>query len=402
MTDGDPVARKALTTRTKLTSAGRKPRDQFGFVNTPIYRGSTVLYPTYADLVARNGPYTYGTHGTPTVRALEEAWSELAGAETTVLTPSGLAAITVALLAAVKAGDHILVMDSVYRPTRHFCDTVLARLGVTTTYFDPMLGAEVAGLVRDTTKVLFLEAPGSQSFEVPDLPAYVAVARERNLCTILDNTWATPLFLPPHAAGIDMAAEAGTKYLSGHSDLLMGLTSANAKWAPALRATFDAFAMITGPEDAFLGLRGLRTLDLRLREAQRQGLAMARWLEARPEVARVLHPAFPSCPGHEYWARDFLGSTGLFSVILAPSSIEAVAAMLDGLALFGMGFSWGGYESLVVPFDCAAYRSATRWAPGGHALRFSIGLEDVGDLQADLDAGFARFRAAGGETATRS
>ena len=396
MTEQDPDARKKLTTRTRLTSAGRKPREQFGFVNTPIYRGSTVLFPTYADLQARTGPYSYGTHGTPTVRALEEAWSELAGSETTVLTPSGLAAITVALLAAVKAGDHILVMDSVYRPTRIFCDSVLARMGVTTTYFDPMLGAEVAALVRENTSVLFLEAPGSQSFEVPDLPAYVAVARERDLCTILDNTWATPLFLPPHAAGIDMAAEAGTKYLSGHSDLLLGLTSANAKWAARLRATFDAFSMITGPEDAFLGLRGLRTLELRLREAQAQGLAMARWLGERPEVARVLHPAFASCPGHDFWARDFLGSTGLFSVILEPGPTPALAALLDGLELFGMGYSWGGYESLVVPFDCAPYRSATRWAPGGPGLRFSIGLEDAGDLQADLDAGFARWRAAGG------
>jgi len=396
MADSDPEARKRLTTRTRLTSAGRKPREQFGFVNTPIYRGSTVLYPTYADLVARRGPYVYGTHGTPTVRALEEAWSELAGAATTVLTPSGLAAITVALLAAVKAGEHVLVMDSVYRPTRHFCDTVLARMGVETTYFDPMLGADVAHLVRETTSVLFLEAPGSQSFEVPDLPAYVAVARDRGLCTILDNTWATPLFFPPHAAGIDIAAEAGTKYLSGHSDLLMGLTSANDQWAPALRATFDAFAMVIGPEDAFLGLRGLRTLDLRLREAERQGLAMAHWLAARPEVTRVLHPAFPSCPGHAYWTRDFLGSTGLFSVILEPGPEAALAALLDGLDLFGMGYSWGGYESLVVPFDCASYRSATRWQPGGPALRFSIGLEDVADLQADLDAGFARYRAAGG------
>lgn len=396
MSQSDPQARRRLKTRTRLASAGRRPDEQFGFVNTPIYRGSTVLYPTYADLVARNAPYTYGTHGTPTVRALEEAWSELAGAQDTVLTPSGLAAITVALLAAVEAGDHILVMDSVYRPTRIFCDGVLARMGVETTYFDPMLGADIAGLVRDNTSVLFLETPGSQSFEVPDLPAYVAVAREKNLCTILDNTWATPLYFPPHAAGIDIAAEAGTKYLSGHSDLLLGLTSANGKWAKRLRETFDAFAMIAGPEDVFLGLRGLRTLELRLREAERQGLAMARWLEARPEVARVLHPALPSCPGHDVWTRDFLGSTGLFSVILAPGPTAAVAAMLDGLELFGMGFSWGGYESLVVPFDCAPYRSATRWAPGGPALRFSIGLEDVEDLQADLDAGFARWRAAGG------
>ena len=230
---------------------------------------------------------------------------------------------------------------------------------------------------------------------MPDLPALVALARERGLCTLLDNTWATPMFLPPHALGIDIAIEAGTKYLAGHSDLLLGLTSANATWATALRTTFDAFAILAGPEDVFLALRGLRTLDLRLREAERQGLAMAHWLAARPEVARVLHPAFPDCPGHANWARDFRGSSGLFSVILHPASPAAVAAMLDGLALFGMGFSWGGYESLVVPFDCAPYRSATTWRPAGPALRFSIGLEDIEDLQADLDAGFARLRAVG-------
>ncbi len=386
---------KAWKMRTRLSAAGRRPKDQFGFVNTPIYRGSTTLFESMDDLVARRATFTYGTAGTPTIRALEEAWSELAGAETTVLTPTGLAAITVALFTAAKAGDHILVMDHVYRPTRIFCDTMLSRLGISVTYFDPMLDAlALAELIQDNTTVLFLEAPGSQSFDVPDLQGLVALAKARGLCTILDNTWATPIFLPPHALGIDMAVEAGTKYLSGHSDLLLGLTSANAAWARRLRATYDCFAMLCGPEDAFLGLRGLRTLDLRLREAERQGMAMAHWLKDRPEVRQLLHPAFPECPGHENWKRDFLGSSGLFSLILQPAPVEAVAAMLDGLELFGMGFSWGGYESLVIPFDCAAYRSATRWCPDGPALRFSIGLEDVGDLQSDLDAGFARLRAA--------
>ena len=400
MTEIDPAARGKLAMRTRMAAAGRRPAEQFGFVNTPVYRGSTVLYPTYADLAARTGRFSYGTAGTPTTRALEEAWSELAGAADTVLTPSGLAAITVALLAAVKAGDHILVMDSVYRPTRHFCNTILARLGVETTYFDPMADvAAITGLARDNTSVLFCEAPGSQSFEVPDLPAFVALARTRGLCSILDNTWATPLFYPPHAAGFDMAAEAGTKYLSGHSDLLLGLTSANEAWASRLRATHESFAMVAGPEDAFLGLRGLRTMALRLEEAQRQGLAMARWFKGRPEVARVLHPAFPDCPGHANWARDFLGSSGLFSIVLHPAPVSAVAAMLDGLQLFGMGYSWGGYESLVIPFDCAAYRSATTWTTEGPALRFSIGLEDVVDLQADLDAGFARLRRASAASA---
>ncbi len=394
MTQLTPDDRAGLSLRTRLAGAGRQPAEQFGFVNTPIYRGSTVLYPTHADLVARNGRFSYGTSGTPTIRALEEAWTELAGAETTVLTPSGLAAITVALLCAVKTGDHILVADSVYRPTRIFCDTVLKRFGVETTYFDPMRAETLVEAVRPTTSVLFLEAPGSQSFEVPDLKALIALAQKRGLCTILDNTWATPIFYPPHEAGVDIAVEAGTKYLSGHSDLLLGLTSANAAWAAPLRETFNAFAMCAGPEDVFLGLRGLRTLDLRLREAERQALAMARWFAARPEVARVLHPALPSCPGHEHWRDNFKGSSGLFSLILKPCPTAAVAAMLDGLKLFGMGYSWGGFESLVIPFDCSAYRSVTPWTPEGPALRFSIGLEDVADLQADLDAGFARLRQA--------
>ena len=394
MREPDPDRLKTWKTRTRMAAAGRRPHEQFGYVNTPIYRGSTVLFPTYADLVARSGRFSYGTAGTPTTKALEEAWSELAGAATTVLTPTGLTAVTVALLTALKAGDHVLVMDSVYRPTRQFCDSMLSRFGIAVTYFDPMQPiAALASLVRQETRVLFMEAPGSQSFEVPDLPAHIELARQHGLCTMLDNTWATPIFLPPHELGIDIAIEAGTKYLAGHSDLLLGLTSANAAWAKPLRATYDAFAMLAGPEDVFLALRGLRTLDLRLREAERQGLAMARWLQARPEVAQVLHPALPTCPGHENWARDFRGSSGLFSAVLHPVSVAAVAAMLDGLELFGMGFSWGGYESLIVPFDCAAYRTATQWQTVGPALRLSIGLEDVGDLQADLDAGFARLRA---------
>ena len=311
-----------------------------------------------------------------------------------MLAPSGLAAITLALLAAVKSGDHILVTDAVYRPSRNFCETILARMGVETTYYDPAPGAAIESLIRPNTSVIFLEIPGSQSFEIQDVPAIAALARSKGICTILDNTWATPLFFPPHARGADMAVEAGTKYLSGHSDLLIGLVSANAEWFPRLRATFDAFAMCAGPEDVFLSLRGLRTLDLRLREAERQALDLARWLAARKEVVQVLHPALPSCPGHAFWKRDFLGSSGLFSVLLSPCSRAALAAMLDGLKLFGMGYSWGGFESLVIPFDCRSYRSATAWNPPGPALRFSVGLEDIEDLKADLDAGFERMRTA--------
>jgi len=383
---------KNLKTRTKLVHSGRKPSEQSGFVNTPIYRGSTVLFPTLDDLMNRRMPFTYGTQGSPTTEALQTAWTDLSGAKGTVIVPTGLAAIALALLAAVKAGDHILVSDSVYRPNRHFCDTVLKRMGVETTYYEPLIGADIEKLIRPNTSVIFLEAPGSQSFEMQDIPAIVAVARPKGICTILDNTWATPLFFQAHAHGVDMSLEAGTKYLSGHSDLLLGLVSANERWFPALHSTFDAFAMCPGPEDVFLALRGMRTLELRLHEAQRQALAMAEWLSHRKEVVQVLHPALPSFPGHKIWKRDFLGASGLFSVLLAPCSQTALGAFLDGLELFGMGFSWGGFESLVIPFDCRTYRTATAWAPPGPALRFSIGLEDVEDLKADLDAGFERMR----------
>jgi cystathionine beta-lyase len=249
--------------------------------------------------------------------------------------------------------------------------------------------------MRPNTAAVFCEAPGSLTFEMQDIPAIAEVAHARNACVIMDNTWATPLFFPPHDRGVDLAIEAGTKYLSGHSDLLLGLVSANQTWWKRLRATFDAFAMCAGPEDVFLALRGLRTMELRLREAEKQGLALAHWLAARPEVQRVLHPALPNDPGHAIWKRDFLGSSGLFSVILKPASERAVAAMLDGLELFGLGYSWGGFESLVIPFDCASYRTATKWAPGGPALRFQVGLEDIDDLTADLARGFERLKAAG-------
>ncbi len=392
MSPPEPPRPQRLKTRTRLVYAGRDPSEQHGFVNTPIYRGSTVLYPTMDDLAHRRGRYSYGTKGTPTTEALETAWTEVSGAAGTVLAPSGLAAITLALFACLKAGDHLLMTDSAYRPTRHFCDTVLARMGVETEYYDPTLGAGIAALFRPNTAAVFTEAPGSQSFEMQDIPAIAEVAHRHGAVVLMDNTWATPLLFPPHERGVDIAIEAGTKYLSGGSDLLLGMVSANERCFKALRDTYDSFAMCPGPEDVFLGLRGLRTMALRLREHEKQALEMARWLEARPEVARVLHPALESYPGHEIWKRDFKGSSGLFSVVLKPCSDRALAAMLDGLALFGMGYSWGGFESLVIPFNCATYRTATKWEPGGHALRFHIGLEDLEDLKRDLDAGFTRLR----------
>ena len=396
MTKSTRDGRAKMGSRTRLVHAGREPFENHGFVNTPIYRGSTVLYPNAEELHLRRVKYTYGTHGTPTTDALESAWSELAGAAGTVLSPSGLAAIAVALFSVVRAGGHLLVVDSAYRPTRNFCDTILKRLGVETTYYDPLIGDGVAALMRTNTVAVVVEAPGSQSFEMQDIPAIAAVARQRDVCVIMDNTWATPLFFPPHERGVDLAIEAGTKYLSGHSDLLLGLVSANEKYWPQLKATHESMANCAGPEDVFLALRGMRTMELRLREAERQGLALARWLAARPEVARVLHPALPDDPGHAIWKRDFLGSSGLFSVILRPAARQQVAALLDSLELFGLGYSWGGFESLVIPFDCRSYRTATKWAPEGPALRFSVGLENIEDLQADLDRGFAALRATPG------
>jgi cystathionine beta-lyase len=383
--------------RTRLVHAGRDPSEQHGFLNTPIYRGSTVLFPTADDLRHGRARFTYGTKGTPTTAALEQAWTDLSGAAGTVLAPSGLAAVTLALMSCLKAGDHLLVPDSVYRPTRVFCDGVLRRFGVETTYYDPLVGAGIGGLMRPNTAAVLTEAPGSQTFEMQDIPAIAEVVHARDAVVVMDNTWATPLFFPPHERGVDLAIEAGTKYASGASDLLLGMVSANERCFKALRATYDAFAMTPGPEDVFLALRGLRTMAVRLREHERQALDMARWLEARPEVARVLHPALESDPGHAIWKRDFKGSTGLFSVILKPCSNAAVDALLDGLELFGMGYSWGGYESLVIPFDCTTYRTATQWQPGGPALRFHIGLEDLDDLKADLEAGFERLRAAQAE-----
>ncbi len=385
--------RASLKSRSRLVQLGRDSEHSQTFVNVPPYRGSTVLYPDVATLKSRAQRYTYGTHGTPTTDALSSAWSDISGAAGTVLVPSGLAAIVVALMAALSAGDHLLATDSAYAPARAFADRTLKRMGVETTYYDPCIGAGIEALMRPNTRAVLTESPGSQSLEIQDVPAIAEVAHARGACVIMDNTWATPLFFPPHAHGVDMAVEAGTKYLSGHSDLLLGLVSANETWFEPLRRSVDLMAIPPGPEDVFLALRGLRTMELRLREAERQGLALARWLQTRPEVLRVIHPALADHPGHALWKRDFSGSSGLFSVVLKPASEAAVAALLDGLELFGLGFSWAGFESLAIPFDCTTYRTATRWAPGGPTLRFSVGLEDIEDLRADLDRGFKRLRA---------
>ncbi|QXN61727.1 cystathionine beta-lyase [Serratia fonticola] len=378
---------------TRITQIGRDPAKQAGFVNSAVYRGSTVIFPTVSDIEHNRAEFNYGTMGTPTIANLENAWSELAGAAGTVLSPSGLGAIALALLTTLKAGDHLLMPDSVYKPTRLFCAGMLGKMGIETTYYDPLIGADIGTLFRPNTTTLFLESPGSQSFEIQDIPTMAALAKQQGIATIIDNTWATPVFFRAHEHGCDISVEAGTKYLGGHSDLLMGVVSANDAWWPKLREAYDLMAMLPGAEDCFLALRGLRTMYLRLKEAEKRGLEMAHWLKSRPEVLKVLHPAFPDCPGHEFWKRDFTGSSGLFSIILQPEYTKAgVDNMLDNMSIFAMGYSWGGFESLVIPFNCAEYRTVTQWQPGGRALRLQIGLEDMDELKADLEQGFERLK----------
>jgi cystathionine beta-lyase len=379
---------------TRVVHEGRDPAASCGFVNPPVYRGSTVLFPTVEKLLSRDQPYTYGRRGTPTVRALEGAIARLEGGEASVLTASGYQAVSLAFFAFVAAGDHVLVADSVYQPTRHFCDAMLKRLGVEVTYYDPLIGAGIDGLVRANTRLIFAESPGSQTFEVQDIPAIAEVARARDVWLVLDNTWATPLYFKPFPMGVDVSIQAATKYIVGHADAMLGAATATARAAPHIERARVTLGVCPGSEETYLGLRGLRTLAVRLERHQRSGLEVARWLAGRPEVARVLHPALPGDPGHAIWKRDFLGASGLFSVVLRPVSMRAVAAMLDGLKLFGMGFSWGGYESLVIPFDPTSYRTATRWQAEGPALRIHVGLEEVADLIADLEDGFARLNAA--------
>lgn len=381
---------------TLLVTSGRDPESSYGFVNPPVYHASTVLYPSAEDFLAHRARYQYGRRGTPTTEALESALAELEGPQCAgvCLLPSGLAAISSALLSVVKAGDHVLVTDSAYGPTRNFCEQILKRLGVTTSYYDPSLGADIAESFLPNTRAVYLESPGSLSFEMQDVPAIAEVAHNKGAFVLMDNTWATPLYFRPLDHGVDLAIQAGTKYLGGHSDVMLGTVSANAATVTALKSTVRLTGLCEGPDDVYLGLRGVRTLSVRLERHFKSGIAVARWLEQRPEVSRLLHPAMPNHPGHAIWKRDFTGASGLFSMVLKPVSQKAVYAFLDTLELFGIGASWGGYESLAIPFDCAPLRTATRWAPGGPTVRFHIGLEAVDDLLADLERGFAALAAA--------
>lgn len=378
---------------TALAHSGRRPEEQHGFVNPPVQRGSTVLFQSLEALIAYDQDYTYGRRGTPTSRRLEDAICAMEGGERTYLAPSGYAAITSALLAFASAGDHILVTDSVYHPARRFCDRTLVRFGIETTYYDPCIGAGIASLLRPNTRLVLTETPGSLTFEMQDIDAIAAAAHAAGSLVMTDNTWATPLHFRPLDHGADISIQSGTKYVTGHADTLIGFITVNGRAAPQMKSLHETLGLCVAPEDCFMALRGLRTLQVRLERHWASGLVLARWLAERPEVARVLHPALPGDPGHGLWLRDFTGASGLFSIVLRQAGRDALAAMLNGLTLFGMGYSWGGFESLVVPFDPNAVRSATRFEAEGPCLRFHIGLEDPDDLMADLAAGFDRLNA---------
>jgi cysteine-S-conjugate beta-lyase len=385
---------------TKLVTGGRRKEWAQQIVNPPVWRASTILYDDVAALnggpkTNADGNFFYGRRGTPTQWSLAEALTELEpGAAGTMLYSSGVAAVSTALLSVLKPGDQVLMVDSAYDPTRSLCDGFLKRWGVETVYYDPLIGAGIEALLTERTRAIFLESPGSLTFEVQDIPAIVAVARRHDVTTIIDNTWATPLFLSAMAHGVDMSILACTKYIGGHSDAMAGSVTANARHWAALRQTSQTLGQHIGPDDAWLIARGLRTLSVRLKQHQLSALTIAHWLSEQPEVAKVLHPALPDCPGHDLWKRDFSGASGLFSFILDGGNDTAVAAMIDGLAHFGIGYSWGGYESLALPVTPAKYRSVTRWAADGAVVRLSIGLEDPDDLIADLRAGLNRFAAA--------
>ena len=391
--DGTPKRRR---TATDIVHAGRDPFAHHGFVNPPVYRGSTVLFKTLESFEKRQQKYTYGRRGTPTTEALEEVICKLEGGHRTMLAANGLSAVTHALLAFVKTGDHILVPDTVYQPARKFCEGVLKRLGVETTYYDPLIEGGISALMKPNTTIVYTESPGSQTFEIQDIPAIAAAAHAKGAWVLMDNTWASPLYFKPFQHGVDVSIQAATKYIVGHADAMLGSITANERATPQLTEQAHLLGIGVGTEECYLGLRGIRTIDVRLERHMRSGLEIARWLEQRPEVARVLHPGLESHPGHAIWKRDFLGASGLFAFVLKPVSKTAVASMLEGLELFGMGASWGGFESLVLPFDARAYRTATKWEPEGPCVRIHIGLEDLADIKEDLEAGFVRLKVAAG------
>ncbi len=388
---------KDLKSATRVVTGGRSKRLTGPVVNTPVWRASTILYDDVASLrkglsTNQDGDFFYGRRGTPTQWSFAEALTDLEpGAHGTMLYPSGVAAVSAALLSLLAPGDHLLMVDSAYDPTRNLCNGLLNRMGIATTYYDPLIGSGVAALIQPNTRVIFMESPGSLTFEVQDVPAFVAVAKQHDVVTVIDNTWATSLFLKPLALGVDVSIVAATKYIVGHSDVMAGAVTCNEKCWQRLRNTSQQLGQMISPDDAYLAARGLRTLDVRLERHQSSALTIAKWLEEQAEVETVLHPALASCPGHDFWERDFSGSSGLFSFILKAGGERERAALIDALTLFGIGYSWGGFESLALPVDPEKHRSVTDWAWPGKTIRLQISLENPDYLIADLQAGLGAF-----------
>ncbi|WP_225029846.1 cystathionine beta-lyase [Xinfangfangia pollutisoli] len=386
------MSNENLGFETRLLHAGRDPAAQNGAVNTPVYRASTILFPNLAALEAKEGAkLRYARRGTPTTHALEDAICELEGADRALVAPSGVNAISTILMAFAEPGAHILMSDSSYGPARKFCEFTLKKFGVETSYYDPTIGAGIESLIRPETRLIWMESPGSQTFEVQDVTAICAIARQRGITTAIDNTWSGGYFCQPIRQGADISVQAGTKYIAGHSDLMLGTIACRAEVYDRLRETYLRFGVCIGGDDAFLALRGLRTLPVRMAQHHKSGLQVANWLLQQPEVLRVMHPGLPGDPGHALWKQHFTGASGLFGFVITQPDRPALGRMFDGLKLFGMGSSWGGFESLLVPANPSVYRSATQWAPGGQTVRIHVGLEDPEDLIDELRQGFDRL-----------
>lgn len=381
---------------TLLATLGSSPDDHHGVVNLPTYKASTILFPTYdAFMAAEMGQWPtpiYGRYGTPSTMALEEALSQVDGAEKAIVTSSGLAAIIVVLMAHLSAGDHVLMVDSVYGSTRRFCDLDLKRMGIEIEYYDPAIGAGIDKLIKANTKLVFVESPGSLTFEVQDIPAIAKAAHAKGVLVVADSTWGASLYFRAFEKGVDINIQSATKYISGHSDLVMGVITCKGEHYKRLAQTYKNLGMTPSGDNCFLALRGLRSLAVRLKHHYENAMIVAKWLQTRPEVEEVLYPALPGARGHDIWKRDFEGACSLFGFILKPVDERKIAAMFDGMELFGMGYSWGGYESLMVPVKAHFTRAVLKWDEKKPLIRIHVGLEDVDDLIADLEAGFKRLK----------
>jgi len=380
---------------TIATHAGRNPNDNFGVVNPPIYHASTIVFPNFAEFKAASEGKakrpSYGRHGTEPHRNLEDALAQLEGADKCLLTSSGVQAISTVLLALLEPGDELLMVDSAYSPTRDFCDQELKRYGIVTRYYDPLIAGGIANQISEKTKVVFVESPGSLTFEVQDVPAIAKAAHAKGAVVVMDNTWASPLYFKAFEHGVDVSIHSATKHIGGHSDLLMGVINCTAAVYPRIKRVYKNLGNCPGADDVYLAQRGLRTLSARIKAQGEAGLKIANWLKAQPQVAKVLHPQLPDCPGHELFKRDFLGGCGVFSFVLKKNLSDAeLSKFFDGMELIKLGYSWGGYESLAIFFDPAKVRTATKWSETGSAVRLSIGLENADDLIGDLCAALKR------------